>query len=144
MLRPVDASLARWDPRSARSPSVKGEIVLRKGALIVFGVVVLAGLAALLLLNHYKIDMIHAAILNAVVQKAPSDYSRNRIEERFRSVYQQARDQGRVDAYLRRLLALAQRLEKIQHLNRSEVDELLENLDTDPAEEKTEEAKGAS
>lgn len=108
---------------------------MRKGALIVLGVVVLAGLASLILLNRYKTDIIHTTILNAVVQKAPQDYSRERIEKRFQSVLATAEAEGHLDSYLRQLLALAQRLEKIQHLEQSEVDELLANLDKDPIDE---------
>jgi hypothetical protein len=93
------------------------------------------GMACLLLLNRYKTDMIHVTILNAVLQKAPRDYPEQRIRHRFTSVFEEARRSGNVEAYLKRLLALAQRLEKIQHLEAAEVDALLENLDRDPEPE---------
>ena len=95
----------------------------------------LLGMASLLLLNRYKTDIVHATILNAVLQKAPPDYAQERIRKRFDEVWGDARETENVEAHLRRLLALAQRLEKIQSLDATEVDLLLENLDRDPAPE---------
>lgn len=105
---------------------------MRKRGLIVLAAVGLLGMVSLLLLNRYKTDIVHVTILNAVLQKAPPNYTQDRIRKRFDDVWSDAREAGSVEAHLRRLLALAQRLEKIQSLDAMEVDLLLEDLDRDP------------
>ena len=102
---------------------------MRKSSLIVLVLVIVAGCASLLLLNRYKTQMIHLTIRNAVVQKAPENYPTLKINERFDAVFQRAQQARQLDAYLDRLLALAQRLEKVQHLEPGEIDALLLDLD---------------
>ncbi len=104
-----------------------------KRGLIVLGVVGILGMASLLLLDRYKTEIIHVTILNAVLQKAPANYPQEKIRKRFDEVLHAARETDSVKAHLKRLLSLAQRLEKIQDLDEVAVDLLLENLDQDPA-----------
>ena len=104
---------------------------MRKRSLIVLGAIAILGLVALFLLDHYKTEMIHITIMTAVIQKAPPDYPKEQIRKRFDSVFWEAQESGKLDAYLGRLLALAQRLEKIQDLEGDQVDSLLESLDRD-------------
>ena len=100
---------------------------MTKRTLITLGVTVLVGVGALVWLRSYQLELIHVVVTNAVVQKAPADYPEEKIRLGFKQALKQAEHTGR-ETYLRRLLLLSQRLEKLQELSTSEIDTLLKAL----------------
>lgn len=93
--------------------------------LIILG---LAGAGTLLVLRHYSTRMVHAVVVNAVVQRAPEGYPDQEIRVTFGRRLEKARSEGREEAYIQELMRLSQRLEKIQHLEREEVDDILSEV----------------
>lgn len=101
---------------------------MNKRSLIALIIIGLLGLVALLVLKTYATDLVHIAVVNSVVQKAPDSYPAERIRQAFRRNYLAAERDGAEDAYLEKLKRLSQRLEKIQYLEEREVDEILKEL----------------
>lgn len=101
---------------------------MKKRTLVVLGLVAAVGLAALLLLQIYKLELIHAIVVNAVAQKAPSDYPAESIHSDFEKALRKARREGRQEEFLRQLLTLSQRIEKVQRLSAQEVDSIRASL----------------
>lgn len=101
---------------------------MKRRTWLIGGLIVALGVGALLVLRSYQLELIHATIENAVAQKAPEDYPRERILQRFDEALRSMRNEGREEIYQQRLLALAQRLEKIQRLDADEIEEILVSL----------------
>ena len=80
------------------------------------------------MLRTYKLDLIQAVVANAVTQKSPQGYPKKRIQRAFSQARWRAEKQNRQEPYLERLLAISQRLEKIQALNEEDLQKLLEGL----------------
>jgi hypothetical protein len=102
---------------------------MRKRLLIVIGLIGLIGILALLTLKQYSAEIVHAVVVNAVIQKAPEDFPQTRIEEVFDRRFAKARKDGEVSAYYEELLVVSHRLEKLQRLERKEVIDLLSEID---------------
>ncbi|MFQ5738357.1 MAG: hypothetical protein ACE5JX_05050 [Acidobacteriota bacterium] len=98
---------------------------MKKSTLIIVGSMVLVLVGAFLLLRVYQLPLIHIIVENAVIQKAPRDYPRSKIHRFFERGLERAQARGQEAAYLRELLVLSQRLEKIQRLSGEELDALL-------------------
>ena len=101
---------------------------MRRRMLIAMALILVLGLAALISLRHYSLELVNAVVANAVVQKAPEGYSAQTIQEAFAARLRQARESGTKDRYLAQLERISQRLEKIQLLEADEVDQLLNGL----------------
>ena len=108
-------------------PSLKKSTI----AAVVILLALLAG--SMLLLRNYELDLIHPVVVNTVLQKAPEEYSSNRVRSAFAAARLRAEREGRERTYLEGLVALSQRLEKLQFLSRAEIDEILRELES-PAE----------
>lgn len=89
--------------------------------------------AAFLALKMYSTDLVHLAVMNAVIQKAPEAYSAAKIRLSFEQAYRAARLEDREEAYLQELLRISNRLEKIQYLDKRQVDRLLVQLQSTEA-----------
>ncbi|HSR66927.1 MAG TPA: hypothetical protein VLU25_03205 [Acidobacteriota bacterium] len=83
--------------------------------------------ASLAVLRLYQTDLIQAAVVNAMVQKAPPG-EEERIRRTFAECRSQARRDDRQEEYLRALFAVSQRLEKTQKIDQEQLDELLKLL----------------
>ncbi len=83
-------------------------------------------LVSVWLLNSYKINLVHRVVVNAVIQKAPPEYSEDHIELVFERARKKAAESSREQEFLEKLLRLSQRLEKVQSLASDQVDEILE------------------
>lgn len=101
---------------------------MRRRMLIAMALILILGLAALVVLHHYSVEIVNAVVANAVVQKAPEGYPVRRIRETFAERLNQAERRGTQEQYLFELERLSQRLEKVQWLEADEVDQLLEQL----------------
>jgi len=99
-----------------------------KKIYILAAVIALSGIAALAVLKHYSDDIVHAVVVNAVIQKAPEDYSEAEIRTVFNQRLVRARRQGEVQEYMDLLKDLSHHLEKIQRLDKGEVDKVLERV----------------
>jgi|SRR5690554_765824 len=106
---------------------------MKKSTYIVLAALLLFFLSAMWLLKSYSLELIHVVVAHTVIQKAPPDYPASKIEKAFDDAFQQAQAGGWKDRYKSELLAISQRLEKIQKLDAAEVDQLLRNLG-EPAE----------
>lgn len=95
---------------------------------IITVVSILAFAASFLLLRLYKLELVEGIVLNTVLQKVPSDYPGGEVRWAFARARLEAEARGCEEAYVEHLLALSQRLEKIQYLNHQEVKEVLEAL----------------
>lgn len=102
---------------------------MKKSTIVAAAVIVILGIGLIVGLNQYKLGLIQVIVENAVLQKAPTSYPQDRIRQAFDENFRKARQTGREDLYLDRLLKASQRLEKIQRLEASQVDELLADLD---------------
>ena len=101
---------------------------MRKRLLIVMGIVVVLGIGALLILRSQALEIVHAVVENAVIQKAPEGYPADRIRDAFESSLRTAQRDGTTQQYLEKLKVLSHRIEKVQRLERAELDELITDL----------------
>jgi hypothetical protein len=101
--------------------------VVRRIVFLVTGLIVL-GLLTRHALKNYSLEMVHIVVVNAVVQKAPEDYPRGQVYEVFSRCLERAKKQDQ-DQYMQKLLTLSHRLEKLQYLESTEVDEILRGLE---------------
>jgi hypothetical protein len=100
---------------------------VRRRFFAVLFVLVVLGWITRCALKNYSLEMIHIVVVNAVAQKAPDDYPRQQVYETFSRCLEQADKQGH-DQYMKRLLTLSHRLEKVQYLESAEVDDILQGL----------------
>lgn len=101
---------------------------MKKSTIAVLVLLFMSFVGALLLLNVYKLELVHTIVLNAVVQKAPEDFSGEEIRRAFSRARQNAQKANREKRYLEKLLRISQRLEKIQELSADETRKLLDEL----------------
>lgn len=102
---------------------------MRKRLLVIMACIGLIGIAALLTLKSYSLELMHSVVVNYVQQKAPEGYARERVEEVFSERFERAKAQGREDAYAEQLNQIFQRIEKTQVLEKEEVDDLLKEVE---------------
>jgi len=98
---------------------------MTKRSYIILALLAAVGIAGLLAVQSHQLDLIQYIVVHALIQKAPGDFSSAEIEEVFEQSLSNARAQDRETEYLRSLIRLSQRLEKLQDIERSEVEELL-------------------
>lgn len=98
---------------------------------IILGILAVAALAGLLVIQAYSLDLIQYVVVHALIQKAPGPSSSEHIEGVFNDCLANARARGREDEYLGDLIRLSQKLEKLQRMRRSEVEEVLASFSTD-------------
>lgn len=107
---------------------------MKTSTIVAAAVILVLGIGLIVGLNEYKLGLIQVIVENAVIQKAPTSYPQHRIRQAFDENFRKAREIAREEMYLDRLLRVSQRLEKIQRLEASQVDQLLVELDPDRAE----------
>jgi hypothetical protein len=100
---------------------------MRKKILILLGVIGLFGAIALMVLKAHSLEIVHRVVMHSLVQKARPEQS-ERIQAVFEESLRRATKSGNEDEYLRQLLSLSQRLEKVQQLETEEVRQILEEL----------------
>lgn len=104
---------------------------MKSRTLVLVGVILLTGIAALTYLKSYSLQLVHAVVVNAVIQKAPEEYDRSRIEEVFeRRLKNALNSQEEKRQYLERLKRIFHRLEKRQRLETYELDAILQSLES--------------
>ncbi len=101
---------------------------MNKKLLAAFAVVLLAGVLFLLVLKSYTVEIVHAVVVNAVVQKAPEGYDQAKIVKVFDDALARAEQGGSRDRYLVELQEVFRNLEKRQCLEPEEMDGLLAQL----------------
>lgn len=102
---------------------------IKKSTIITLVILLLLFAGSLLLLGYYELDLVHAVVVNAVIQKAPEGYSEQRIEQAFAAARQRAVRENRREAYIELLFLLSQQLEKLQLLSVDELEQLLEKVE---------------
>ncbi len=101
---------------------------MNKKLLAAGAVVLLAGVLVLLVLKSYTVEIVHSVVLNAVVQKAPEGYDKEKIIKVFNDALARADRGGSRDRYLVELQEIFRSLEKRQYLEPEEMDGLLSHL----------------
>lgn len=101
---------------------------VRKRLFFWMGAMLLLAIVSLWLLKQRSTELVHAIVLNAVVQKAPDDYPVSRIQKAFSQRLESAIRTNRGTEYLAELKVLSHRIEKRQFLSTEEVDEILEEI----------------
>ena len=101
--------------------------MLRRLALLTAVLVVLA-IVTRFTLKSYSLELVHIVVLNALTQKAPEDYPKQRILKRFSGCLEEVRASGSQEPYLQQLMTISHHLEKVQYLDASEVEHLLSEL----------------
>jgi len=102
---------------------------IKKPTIITLVILFLIFTGSLLLLGYYELDLVHAVVVNAVIQKAPEGYSELRIEQTFSAARRRAVRENRKEAYLELLFLFSQQLEKIQLLSEDDLEQLLEKME---------------
>ncbi|UCF39128.1 MAG: hypothetical protein JSU96_09940 [Acidobacteriota bacterium] len=101
---------------------------MRKKLYWLLGVLLVLAAGSLILMKLYSTELVHVVVVNAVVQKAPSGYPVEKVRRVFDESLIKAQNEGREEDYLEKLKVISQRLEKVQHMEAFEVDELLNEL----------------
>ena len=97
----------------------------------------MVGLASGLILNHYKLALVHFVVEEATVRKA-SEVDREPLRAAFESARARAEGGGESEPYLQRLFEISRRVEKVQFLRNQEAREvlrILEGKEADPDEQ---------
>lgn len=102
---------------------------MRKPVLIAGAIVLAVGLLALGLLSTYKVDLVHYAVEQAVLQKAAAETPRREIETRFAEAYRKHSGSGR-GRHLQHLLEISQRIEKLPKIDSQEMQWVFEKLES--------------
>jgi len=102
---------------------------IKKPTIVTLVILLLIFVGSLLLLGYYELDLVHAVVVNAVIQKAPEGYPEQRIEQIFSAARQRAERENRREAYLELLFLLSQQLEKLQLLSVDDLEQLLEKVE---------------
>ena len=98
---------------------------MNKRLLLLVSAVLVTGLLLLMVLKSYTVEIVHAVVVNAVVQKAPEGYDQDKIRGVFDEALAQA-DKGEYrDRYLGELQEVFHSMEKRQYLEPEEMDRLL-------------------
>ena len=103
-------------------------MLMKKKAYLSLALLFLLGLGLVVTLRLYSLEMVNVIVMNALTQKAPDDYPKTRIQERFARCLAKAREQHTEHSYLQKLLQISHRIEKIQYLEDKELNDLLNNL----------------
>lgn len=82
----------------------------------------------LVYLKLHAVEMVHAVVVNAVIQRLPDGYPEEPVRQVFVRRLQDAKTAAERDRYLEQLKELSLRLEKVQFLDEFEVEEILEEI----------------
>ncbi len=93
-----------------------------------------AAIVCYLVLRLYTVEVIHAVVVQAVIQKAPPTYPSQAIHDAFDRACRAAAEADDSEAYLGRLFEISQRLEKTQSLTVQEVSHLLREIRSSEAQ----------
>ena len=86
-------------------------------------------LGALFVLRSYRLDLVHTVVLEALSERAPAEYPRQRILDTFEAARQWAEETGRTETYLELLFTISRRLEKVQHVDDEQLSQMLRLLE---------------
>ena len=101
--------------------------MLRRLALLM-AVLALLAIVTRFTLKSYSLELVHIVVLNALTQKAPDDYPKQRILNRFSGCLEEVKTSGSQEPYMQQLMRISHHLEKVQYLEASEVEHLLAEL----------------
>ena len=104
---------------------------MNKKLVAAFSVILMAGLLFLLVLKSYTVEIVHAVVVNAMVQKAPEGYDPEEIKRVFDNALAHADKGDYRQSYLERMQKLFHSLEKRQYLEHEEMDGLLAGFKTE-------------
>jgi hypothetical protein len=87
--------------------------------------------SALIILRVYALELVHAVVVNKVIQRLPDDYPAESVRRAFQARLAFADSSSARAHYLEELKALSIQLEKVQGLDRPEVDRILSGISED-------------
>lgn len=95
---------------------------------VVLVILIVAAVITLLTFRRYQLDLIESIVASALVQKAGHSVTEQEIRRVFRAARASAENSRQHAAYAERLLAISQRLEKVQELQKSQVEQILSSV----------------
>jgi hypothetical protein len=98
---------------------------MNKSLVAAVSVLLIAGMLFLLVLKSYTVEIVHAVVVNALVQKAPEGYDLEKIRRVFNNALARAENEGARESYLKEMQRIFHSLEKRQYLEPDEMDRLL-------------------
>lgn len=98
---------------------------MNKSLVAAVSVLLIAGLLFLLVLKSYTVEIVHAVVVNALVQKAPEGYDLDNIRGVFNKALARAENEDTREIYLKKIQRVFHSLEKRQYLETEEMDGLL-------------------
>ncbi len=104
---------------------------MNKSLVAAVSVLLIAGLLFLLVLKSYSVEIVHAVVVNALVQKAPEGYDLEKIRRVFNNALVRAENENTRESYLRDIQKVFHSLEKRQYLEPEEMDGLLAGFKTE-------------
>lgn len=102
-----------------------------KKLLAVLIIVMMAGAFSLWFLKAHSLEIVHAIVVNALVQKAPEGYDEDKVKRVMNQAFARTEDQETRDRYLEKLQTVFHNLEKRQYLETDEMDRLLAGFSDD-------------
>ena len=106
-------------------------LLISKKLLTVLVVVLMAGAFSLWFLKAHSLEIVHAVVVNALVQKAPEGYDQEKIKRVLNEALARAENQGSRERYLEELQTVFHNLEKRQYLETEEMDRLMRRFSDD-------------
>jgi len=91
----------------------------------------MAGVLSLWFLKAHSLEIVHAVVVNALVQKAPEGYDQEKIKRVLNEALARAENQGARERYLEELQTVFHNLEKRQYLETEEMDRLMRRFRDD-------------
>lgn len=101
---------------------------LRKRLALVLAFALLVAAGAVIYLKLHAVEIINAVVLNAVIQRLPESYPPDTVREAFCDRLRSADTPEKRAHYLELLKEVSLRIEKVQHLESAEVDEILRRI----------------
>jgi len=96
--------------------------------LLAVSIVAVLAILTRFVLKPYSLELVHIVVVNAVANKISDDLPKSRVYDAFSKCLDQVKDSQNQDQYMQHLLTLSHRLEKVQYLEKEEVEKLLVDL----------------
>ena len=90
--------------------------------------ILFVSVVTVLALRSYKIDIVEYIVLSTIIQRAPINYPPEKIRKTFEEAEKRATAENTKQTYMKKLLEVSQRLEKIQYLSEKNLDTLLKSI----------------
>ncbi len=101
---------------------------MKKRTWIVLGILLALFFGSVAILRIFQLDLVHVAVVNALIQKAPADQA-TRIRAEFSAARRTSIDDDLQEHYMKTLFEISQMLEKTQRIDIAQLEEILASLE---------------